>query len=122
MTGLCIQFSGKIKIIKKICNKKVKFYWCNLINKHRLEKWDPNEYDVHQVYRAAVFLNEFALLDETIQVHGTKVVGDQGSLSWAHIRAQPMRISKLWSECIESYPIRNKRVAMIKVSDFLKEI
>ena len=59
---------------------------------------------------------------ETIQVHGTKVVGDQGSLSWAHIRAQPMRISKLWSECIESYPIRNKRVAMIKVSDFLKEI
>ena len=48
---------------KIFVRKKFKFYWCYFINKHRLEKWDPNEYDVNQVYRAAVFLNEFALLE-----------------------------------------------------------
>jgi len=80
----------------------------------RLEKWDPKTTTVHEVYRAAIFLNEFMLLDESIQVNGTKVVGDQGALTWAHITAQPMRITRLWSRVVETYPFRNKKVAMIK--------
>jgi len=81
----------------------------------RLEKWDTTTHNVHEVYRAAVFLWEYMLLDESVQVNGCRVVGDQGSLSWAHIRASPMRISKLWAKAVDNcYPIRNKKTAMIK--------
>ena len=57
------------------------------------------------------------LFSESIQVNGIKVCGDQGSLSWNHIKNTPMKVNKLWAQAVDGcYPIRNKKTAMIKVS------
>lgn len=81
----------------------------------RLEKWDPVAVTVHEVYRAAIFLWEYILLDESMQINGLRVIGDQGALTWAHIRATPMRVTKMWAQAVDGcYPIRSKKAAMIK--------
>ena len=99
----------------------------------RLSAWDPAVDSVHEVYRACIFLWEYILLElvpfvnpinnynltisESIQVNGVKVCGDQGSLSWNHLKNTPMKVNKLWAQAVDGcYPIRNKKVAMIKVS------
>jgi len=89
----------------------------------RLSKWDSARYNVHEVYRAAVFLWEFMLLDESVQVHGIRVVGDQGSLSFAHIRATPMRVNKMWSKAVDGcYPFRSKGAVMINFPGWFMSI
>jgi len=81
----------------------------------RLSKWDPKVDTVHEVYRACIFLWEYLLLDESVQVNGIKVCGDQGSLTWGHLSATPMRVNKLWAQAVDGcYPIRNKKTAMIR--------
>jgi hypothetical protein len=56
---------------------------------------------------------------ESMQINGLRVIGDQGALTWAHIRATPMRVTKMWAQAVDGcYPIRSKKAAMIKVRFF----
>ena len=60
---------------------------------------------------------------ESVQVHGIRVVGDQGSLSFAHIRATPMRVNKMWSKAVDGcYPFRSKGAVMIKFPGWFMSI
>jgi len=89
----------------------------------RVSAWDPAVDSVHEVYRACIFLWEYILLDESIQVNGIKVCGDQGSLSWNHIKNTPMKVNKLWAQAVDGcYPIRNKKTAMIKFPGWFMSI
>ena len=56
-------------------------------------------------YGSTYFWSEFlsckrnlTLLSESVQVNGIKVCGDQGSLTWGHMSATPMRVNKLWAQ------------------------
>ncbi|CAG5084633.1 Oidioi.mRNA.OKI2018_I69.PAR.g10697.t1.cds [Oikopleura dioica] len=63
------------------------------------------------------------LYGESVQVHGVRVVGDQGSLSFAHIRATPMRVNKMWSRAVDGcYPFRSKGAVMIKFPGWFMSI
>jgi len=81
----------------------------------RISKWDPQVDTIHELYRAVIFLWEYMLLNESVQINGIKVCGDQGALSWSHIRATPITVSKRWSQAMDKcYPIRNKKAALIR--------
>ena len=55
------------------------------------------------------------LLSESIQVNGTRFIGDHGGISWAHVKSMGMGMAKKAGKMEQAYPFRTQKSAFINV-------
>ena len=53
---------------------------------------------------------------ESIQVNGTRFIGDHGGISWAHVKSMGMGMAKKAGKMEQAYPFRTQKSAFINVS------
>ena len=54
-------------------------------------------------------------MSESIQVNGTRFIGDHGGISWAHVKSMGMGMAKKAGKMEQAYPFRTQKSAFINV-------
>ncbi|CAG5077896.1 Oidioi.mRNA.OKI2018_I69.PAR.g8838.t1.cds [Oikopleura dioica] len=86
----------------------------------RAKEWDYEKYPISMVYRAATFVFEYCLLDESFQINGCRAVGDMSGLSFAYMRHMEIRIVKMWARALDKcLPVRTKSMIIFNQPSFI---
>ena len=76
-----------------------------------------SKYSIHEIYCGVIFINEYLLLHDRVQIRGIKIVGDLSGGGWSHISKLERKAVKLWGKTIgKSIPIRAKKLVVLNVS------
>lgn len=69
------------------------------------------------MYRCAVFVNEFLLLNEHVQCRGVKFIGNLEGGSFSHLKKMERKAVRLWGKTIgKTIPLRMKKMVIFNVS------
>jgi len=86
----------------------------------RGRKWDYDKYPISMVYRAATFVFEYCLLNESFQVNGCRAVGDMQGITFAYMRHMEIRIVKMWARALDKcLPVRTKSMIIFNQPTFV---
>ena len=69
----------------------------------------------HRLYRLKAVNRVIYSLSESIQVNGTRFIGDHGGISWAHVKSMGMGMAKKAGKMEQAYPFRTQKSAFINV-------
>ena len=58
----------------------------------------PEHFNLHRMYKSAIFLWEVLLLGDPVQIGGLKLVGNFDGISLGHVRQMDRRPLKLWGQ------------------------
>ncbi|CBY33054.1 unnamed protein product [Oikopleura dioica] len=86
----------------------------------RARKWDFEKFPISMVYRAATFVFEYCLLNESFQVNGCRAVGDMQGLTFSYMRHMEIRIVKMWARALDKcLPVRTKSMIIFNQPSFV---
>jgi hypothetical protein len=85
------------------------------MNKKR--KLFNSKYTHHELYKSIIFVNEFMLLHDRVQIRGIKLLANLEGGSFNHFRNLDRRAMKMWGKTTgKTIPLRLKKMALINVS------
>lgn len=82
----------------------------------RIKNWDTSKYTHHELYKSIIFVNEFMLLHDRVQIRGIKLLANLEGGSFNHFRNLDRRAMKMWGKTTgKTIPLRLKKMALINV-------